>query len=209
MFWNSLEILVSNWYWGWWSRQNVALDLSLNEEIATDTAPDVTFTLGLRRTFWVIIERSPIKIYIWNPSFANSLGASEQLSLVNMDENTFSVEKNFLRYLILCFRDQQLEPSDLINLAKNWRVSDTPSWRAERLSRCRPDGEEANEKSNHTFGSSSFNFTFQKTSFEHYFMPWMCHQACAFCKPRTYKSLSLACRRVCSLRALLSIRSWV
>ncbi|MEC8299108.1 MAG: DUF3187 family protein [Pseudomonadota bacterium] len=28
-----------------------ALDLSLSEDIATDTAPDVTFTLGLRRTF--------------------------------------------------------------------------------------------------------------------------------------------------------------
>ena len=31
--------------------ETVALDLSLSEDIATDTAPDVTFTLGLRRTF--------------------------------------------------------------------------------------------------------------------------------------------------------------
>ena len=60
---------------------------------------------------------------------AKSLGAEViDAQLVNMDEKTFfSVEKAFSRYLVLCFRDQQLEPSDLINLAKKFGgVGDTP-----------------------------------------------------------------------------------
>ena len=53
---------------------------------------------------------------------AKSLGAEViDAQLVNMDEKTFfSVEKAFSRYLVLCFRDQQLEPNDLINLAKKF-----------------------------------------------------------------------------------------
>ena len=76
---------------------------------------------------------------------AKSLGAEViNAQLVNMNEKTFSsVEKAFSRYLVLCFRDQRLKPSDLTNLAKKFGgVGDTPYLAgAQRISRCRPDTE--------------------------------------------------------------------
>ena len=99
---------------------------------------------------------------------AKSLGAEViGAQLVNMDIKTYSsIEEAFSRYLVLCFRDQQLGPGDLVNLAKRFGgVGETPY-----LSGLKdypdvvPIVKEANEKSQHTFGSGwHTDFTFQKT----------------------------------------------
>jgi len=98
---------------------------------------------------------------------AKSLGAEViGAQLVNMDIKTYSsIEEAFSRYLVLCFRDQQLGPGDLVNLAKRFGgVGETPY-----LSGLKdypdvvPIVKEANEKSPHTFGSGwHTDFTFQK-----------------------------------------------
>ena len=98
---------------------------------------------------------------------AKSLGAEViGAQLVNMDIKTYSsIEEAFSRYLVLCFRDQQLGPGDLVNLAKRFGgVGETPY-----LSGLKdypdvvPIVKEANEKSQHTFGSGwHTDFTFQK-----------------------------------------------
>ena len=98
---------------------------------------------------------------------AKSLGAEViDAQLVNMDEQTyFSVEKAFSRYLVLCFRDQHLEPRDLINLAEKFGgVGETPYLAGlEDYPDVVPIVKEANEKSHHTFGSGwHTDFTFQK-----------------------------------------------
>ena len=98
---------------------------------------------------------------------AKSLGAEViGAQLVNMDIKTYSsIEEAFSRYLVLCFRDQQLGPGDLVNLAKRFGgVGETPY-----LSGLKdypdivPIVKEANEKSPHTFGAGwHTDFTFQK-----------------------------------------------
>ena len=99
---------------------------------------------------------------------AKSLGAEViGAQLFNMDVKTYSlIEKAFSRYLVLCFRDQQLGPGDLVNLATKFGgVGETPY-----LSGLKdypdvvPIIKEPNEKSQHTFGSGwHTDFTFQKT----------------------------------------------
>ena len=98
---------------------------------------------------------------------AKSLGAEViNAQLVNMNEKTFSsVEKAFSRYLVLCFRDQRLKPSDLTNLAKKFGgVGDTPYLAGLKdYPDVVPILKEANERSHHTFGSGwHTDFTFQK-----------------------------------------------
>ena len=98
---------------------------------------------------------------------AKSLGAEViGAQLVNMDIKTYSsIEEAFSRYLVLCFRDQQLGPGDLVNLAKRFGgVGETPY-----LSGLKdypdvvPIVKEVNEKSPHTFGAGwHTDFTFQK-----------------------------------------------
>lgn len=98
---------------------------------------------------------------------AKSLGAEViGAQLVNMDLKTFSsIEKAFSRYLVLCFRDQQLGPCDLVNLARKFGgVGETPYLSGlEDYPDVVPIVKEANEKSQHTFGSGwHTDFTFQK-----------------------------------------------
>ena len=98
---------------------------------------------------------------------AKSLGAEViGAQLVNMDVKTFSeIEKAFSRYLVLCFRDQQLGPCDLVNLARKFEgVGETPYLSGlEDYPDVVPIVKEANEKSQHTFGSGwHTDFTFQK-----------------------------------------------
>ena len=98
---------------------------------------------------------------------AKSLGAEViGARLVNMDAKTFSsIEKAFSRYLVLCFRDQQLGPCDLVNLARKFGgVGETPYLSGlEDYPDVVPIVKEANEKSQHTFGSGwHTDFTFQK-----------------------------------------------
>ena len=98
---------------------------------------------------------------------AKSLGAEViGARLVNMDVKTFSsIEKAFSRYLVLCFRDQQLGPCDLVNLARKFGgVGETPYLSGlEDYPDVVPIVKEANEKSQHTFGSGwHTDFTFQK-----------------------------------------------
>ena len=98
---------------------------------------------------------------------AKSLGAEViGAQLVNMDVKTFSsIEKAFSRYLVLCFRDQQLGPCDLVNLARKFGgVGETPYLSGlEDYPDVVPIVKEANEKSQHTFGSGwHTDFTFQK-----------------------------------------------
>ena len=98
---------------------------------------------------------------------AKSLGAEViGAQLVNMDLKTFSsIEKAFSRYLVLCFRDQQLGPFDLVNLARKFGgVGETPYLSGlEDYPDVVPIVKEANEKSQHTFGSGwHTDFTFQK-----------------------------------------------
>lgn len=98
---------------------------------------------------------------------AKSLGAEViGAQLVNMDLKTFSsIEKAFSRYLVLCFRDQQLGPCDLVNLARKFEgVGETPYLSGlEDYPDVVPIVKEANEKSQHTFGSGwHTDFTFQK-----------------------------------------------
>ena len=98
---------------------------------------------------------------------AKSLGAEViGAQLVNMDVKTYSsIEKAFSRYFVLCFRDQQLGPSDLLNLARKFGgVGETPYLSAlEDYPDVVPIVKEANEKSQHTFGSGwHTDFTFQK-----------------------------------------------
>ncbi len=99
---------------------------------------------------------------------AKSLGAEViGAQLVNMDVTTYSlIEKAFSRYLVLCFRDQQLVPGDLVNLARKFGgVGETPYLSGlEDYPDVVPIIKEANEKSQHTFGSGwHTDFTFQKT----------------------------------------------
>ncbi len=98
---------------------------------------------------------------------AKSLGAEViGAQLVNMDVKTYSsIEKAFSRYLVLCFRDQQLGPCDLVNLARKFGgVGETPYLSGlEDYPDVVPIVKEANEKSQHTFGSGwHTDFTFQK-----------------------------------------------
>ena len=98
---------------------------------------------------------------------AKSLGAEViGAQLVNMDVKTYSsIEKAFSRYLVLCFRDQQLGPCDLVNLARKFEgVGETPYLSGlEDYPDVVPIVKEANEKSQHTFGSGwHTDFTFQK-----------------------------------------------
>mgnify|MGYP003923660085 FL=1 len=98
---------------------------------------------------------------------AKSLGAEViGAQLVNMDVKTYSsIEKAFSRYLVLCFRDQQLGPRDLVNLARKFGgVGETPYLSGlEDYPDVVPIIKEANEKSQHTFGSGwHTDFTFQK-----------------------------------------------
>ena len=73
---------------------------------------------------------------------AKSLGAEViGAQLVNMDVKTYSsIEKAFSRYLVLCFRDQQLGPCDLVNLARKFGGvgENALSFRIGRLPRCCP-----------------------------------------------------------------------
>ena len=98
---------------------------------------------------------------------AKSLGAEViGAQLVNMDVKTYSsIEKAFSRYLVLCFRDQQLGPCDLVNLARKFGgVGETPYLSGlEDYPDVVPIVKEAKEKSQHTFGSGwHTDFTFQK-----------------------------------------------
>ena len=98
---------------------------------------------------------------------AKSLGAEViGAQLVNMDVKTYSsIEKAFSRYLVLCFRDQQLGPCDLVNLARKFGgVGETPYLSGlEDYPDVVPIVKEANEKSQQTFGSGwHTDFTFQK-----------------------------------------------
>ena len=98
---------------------------------------------------------------------AKSLGAEViGAQLVNMDVKTYSsIEKAFSRYLVLCFRDQQLGPCDLVNLARKFEgVGETPYLSGlEDYPDIVPIIKESNEKSQHTFGSGwHTDFTFQK-----------------------------------------------
>ena len=98
---------------------------------------------------------------------AKSLGAEViGAQLDNMDVKTYSsIEKAFSRYLVLCFRDQQLGPCDLVNLARKFGgVGETPYLSGlEDYPDVVPIIKEANEKSQHTFGSGwHTDFTFQK-----------------------------------------------
>ena len=98
---------------------------------------------------------------------AKSLGAEViGAQLDNMDVKTYSsIEKAFSRYLVLCFRDQQLGPCDLVNLARKFGgVGETPYLSGlEDYPDVVPIVKEANEKSQHTFGSGwHTDFTFQK-----------------------------------------------
>ena len=98
---------------------------------------------------------------------AKSLGAEViGAQLVNMDVKTYSsIEKAFSRYLVLCFRDQQLGPCDLVNLARKFEgVGETPYLSGlEDYPDVVPIVKEANEKSQQTFGSGwHTDFTFQK-----------------------------------------------
>ena len=98
---------------------------------------------------------------------AKSLGAEViGAQLVNMDVTTYSlIEEAFSRYLVLCFRDQQLGPGDLVNLARKFGgVGETPYLSGlEDYPDVVPIIKEANEKSQHTFGSGwHTDFTFQK-----------------------------------------------
>ena len=98
---------------------------------------------------------------------AKSLGAEViGAQLFNMDAKTYSlIEKAFSRYLVLCFRDQQLGPGDLVNLAiKFGGVGETPYLSGlEDYPDVVPIIKEPNEKSQHTFGSGwHTDFTFQK-----------------------------------------------
>ena len=99
---------------------------------------------------------------------AKSLGAEViGAQLFNMDAKTYSlIEKAFSRYLVLCFRDQQLGPGDLVNLATKFGgVGETPYLSGlEDYPDVVPIIKEPNEKSQHTFGSGwHTDFTFQKT----------------------------------------------
>jgi len=98
---------------------------------------------------------------------AKSLGAEViGAQLDNMDVKTYSsIEKAFSRYLVLCFRDQQLGPCDLVNLARKFGgVGETPYLSGlEDYPDVVPIVKEANDKSQHTFGSGwHTDFTFQK-----------------------------------------------
>ena len=134
---------------------------------------------------------------------AKSLGAEViDAQLVNMNEKTFfSVEKAFSRYLVLCFRDQRLKPSDLINLAKKFGgVGDTPYLAGLKdYPDVVPILKEANERSHHTFGSGwHTDFTFQKNlRREHCFMPWTCRQKAATRFLQTSRTLTSPCLSVC------------
>jgi taurine dioxygenase len=98
---------------------------------------------------------------------AKSLGAEViGAQLVKMDAKTYSsIEEAFSRYLVLCFREQQLDPGDLVNLARKFGgVGETPYLSGlEDYPDVVPIIKEANEKSQHTFGSGwHTDFTFQK-----------------------------------------------
>ncbi len=98
---------------------------------------------------------------------AKSLGAEViGAQLVSMNAKTYSaIEKAFSRYLVLCFREQQLGPDDLVNLARKFGgVGETPYLSGlEDYPDVVPIIKEANEKSQHTFGSGwHTDFTFQK-----------------------------------------------
>ena len=134
---------------------------------------------------------------------AKSLGAEViNAQLVNMNEKTFSsVEKAFSRYLVLCFRDQRLKPSDLTNLAKKFGgVGDTPYLAGLKdYPDVVPILKEANERSHHTFGSGwHTDFTFQrKPPARTLLYAWTCRQKAATRFLQTSRTLTSPCLSVC------------
>ena len=95
-----------------------------------------------------------------------NLGAEVRgIDLTSMDaEAHTTIEEAFSRYLVLCFREQKLEPGDMVELASRFGgLGETPYLSGlEDYPDVVPVIKEAFEKSHHTFGSGwHTDFTFQ------------------------------------------------